>query len=262
MELLWSAEEPERDNRAPTELDEAGLRRLYDFPERADTHWVVANFVSSADGAVTEQGHSEGLSDPADKRIFLLGRELADVILVGANTVREENYRGARTSAGKRARRSAEGRSAVPPIAVVSTSAALDPAALLFTDTTVAPIVVTAAQAPEQRRRALAEAGADVIVAGERRVEPARMLGALAERGLYRVCCEGGPTLFGSLLADERVDELRLTLSPLLTAGTAGRIVFGPTFSPPRGLRLESVVRSEDSLMLRYRLAESRRDSA
>jgi 5-amino-6-(5-phosphoribosylamino)uracil reductase len=213
---------------------------------------LAVNFVSSADGAVTEQGHSEGLSDAADKRIFLLGRELADVILVGAGTVRAENYRGARTSADKQRRRSGEGRVPVPPIAVVSTSASLDPGAPLFSDTTVPPIVVTTAHAPAQRKHQLTEAGADVVVAGAHRVEPARMLGELAQRGLYRVCCEGGPTLFGSLQAERLVDELRLTVSPLLTAGPAGRIVFGPTFTPPHQLRLASVLRSRDSLMLRY----------
>jgi 5-amino-6-(5-phosphoribosylamino)uracil reductase len=252
MELLWSAQESDSDGQVPRDLDDAGLRQLYEFPADRQAPWMAANFVSSVDGAVTEQGHSEGLSDSADKRIFLLGRELADVILVGAGTVREENYRGARTSAEKRARRSAEGRSPVPPVTVVSTSAALDAGAPLFTDTAVPPIVVTTARAPADRKDRLADAGADVVVAGEHRVEPVRLLAELADRGLYRVCCEGGPTLFASLLTEHRVDELRLTVSPLLTAGPAGRILHGPAFTPPRELRLASVVRSGASVMLRY----------
>jgi 5-amino-6-(5-phosphoribosylamino)uracil reductase len=249
MELLWTAggDEP-----APRELGEEDLRRLYELPGAPQAPWLAVNFVSSADGAVTEHGHSEGLSDAADRRIFLLGRELADVILVGAGTARAEQYRGARTSAEKRRRRSAEGREPVPPIVVVSTRASLDPAARLFTDTTVPPIVVTTEHAPAEQRYRLAEAGADVVVAGRCRVDLTRMRDELAARGLHRLCCEGGPTLFGSLLAEHLVDELRLTVSPLLTAGPAGRIVHGPTVTPPRELSLASVVRSRDSLMLRY----------
>ncbi|WP_280504250.1 dihydrofolate reductase family protein, partial [Nocardia farcinica] len=113
---------------------------------------------------------------------------------------------------------------APPPIAVVTATAALEPDSRLFTDTEVAPLILTTAIAPDERKRALAEAGAEVIEAGGMAITPAGLLAALAERGLYRVLCEGGPHLFGQLLEADLVDELCLTTAPFLVGGTARRI--------------------------------------
>ena len=77
-------------------LDDTDLIRLYDFPPDLDRPWVKANFVSSVDGAVSLGGRSGGLSDTNDKKIFRLGRALADVVLVGANTAMIERYRPVR----------------------------------------------------------------------------------------------------------------------------------------------------------------------
>ncbi|MES4831787.1 dihydrofolate reductase family protein, partial [Streptomyces anthocyanicus] len=74
---------------------------------------------------------------------------------------------------------------------------------------------------------------------------------ALTRRGLRRIDCEGGPRLFGALTAAGLVDELRLTVSPLLTAGPAGRIATGPPI-PPTGLRLATALAEDDTLLLRY----------
>src|SRR5699024_10506331 len=82
MQSLW----PTPPDGATGEMTDVDLERLYDYPSDLDRPWVQANFVSSADGAVTLADRSEGLSHPADKRIFGLGRDLADVVLVGAGT--------------------------------------------------------------------------------------------------------------------------------------------------------------------------------
>ncbi|WP_194814275.1 pyrimidine reductase family protein [Nocardia sp. XZ_19_385] len=212
-----------------TELDADGLAELYAYPTSLDAPWVRANFVASIDGAATAGDKSEGLGTPSDKQVFMLLRDLADVILVGAGTVRAENYGGARTDAQRRRTLHDQGfgghrDGTPPPIAVVTASAALEPGCRLFTDTEVPPLIITTSTAPEDRKRALADAGAEVIEAGGVAVTPKALLKALAERGLHRVLCEGGPHLFGELLEADVVDELCLTTAPLLIGGTARRI--------------------------------------
>jgi 5-amino-6-(5-phosphoribosylamino)uracil reductase len=177
--------------------------------------------------------------------VFLMQRRLADVILVGAGTVRAEDYRGAR--------RPTRGRDTPPPIAVVTGSALLDPDSRLFTDTRVPPIVLTLASAPPERRERLAAAGADVVAL--ERLTPDLVLAELARRGLHRVLCEGGPTLFGELVAADAVDELCLTVAPLLVAGTAGRIATGPASEHRLPLELADTLHEDGSLLLRYRRA-------
>jgi riboflavin biosynthesis pyrimidine reductase len=248
VRLVWP--EP-----ADGELDRDALADLYAHDEGC----VRVNFVASADGAVTVEGVSGGLEAPGDKVVFGLLRELADVVLVGAGTVRAEGYRGARTSPEREARRRARGRAPVPPIAVVSTRGDLDPAAALFTDTTVAPLVLTAADAADGARRALAVTGAEVVAvsgADPAVTDPDAIVAALADRGLTRVLCEGGPALFGALLAAGRVDELCLSLAPQLVGGDAGRIVAGAALDAPRRLGLASVVAHDDGLLLRYRTGD------
>jgi riboflavin biosynthesis pyrimidine reductase len=95
---------------------------------------------------------------------------------------------------------------------------------------------------------------ADVVPAGAGAVALPAVLDALSVRGCRHVLCEGGPTLFGELVALDLVDELCLTLSPQLTGAGAGRIVGGPP-SPVRRLALANVLVHDDELFLRYRRA-------
>ncbi|MFC9896397.1 pyrimidine reductase family protein [Nocardia sp. NPDC127579] len=212
-----------------TELTADRLADLYAYPAALDAPWVRTNFVSSIDGAATAGDVSQGLGTPADKTVFLLLRDLADVILVGAGTVRAENYGGARTDAARRRRlheRAIGGHpdGAPPPLAVVTASAALEPGSRLFTDTAVPPLILTTAAAPADRKQAIADAGGEVIEVGGVACTQKAILAALAERGLYRVLCEGGPHLHGELLEADLVDELCLTTAPVLIGGTARRI--------------------------------------
>lgn len=238
---------------AATGLDDDALARLYDYPPDLDRPWVKVNFISSTDGAVTVGGRSGGMADANDKRIFALGRTLADVVLVGAGTALIERYRGIKPNELRAIRRVALGLAPVPPIAVVSGSCTVLPDSPLVTDTVTPTIVVTTAAAPAQRKKALADAGAEIVVAGDDVVDPAAALAALDARGLRRVCCEGGPTLFGSLIVADLVDELCLSVAPLLVAGDSGRIAHGAPPAAPTRLRLASVLHADDMLMLRYR---------
>ncbi|MCW2631371.1 MAG: bifunctional deaminase-reductase domain protein [Pseudonocardia sp.] len=224
-------------------VDDGMLVELYAYPDRLDRPYLRVNFVSSADGAVTVGGVSAGLGSPVDRKVFLLLRELADVVLVGAGTVRTEGYGGAR--------RPTRGRTDPPPIGVVTASAALDPGSRLFTDTRVPPIVFTTDAAPVERRKRLAAAGAEVVVAGEHRVDVDVVLAALQERGLVRVLCEGGPILHGNLIAADAVDELCLTIAPALVGADIGRISHGPPCAV-RPMRLGQLLTEDDQLLLRY----------
>jgi riboflavin biosynthesis pyrimidine reductase len=229
------------------ELDLPQLAQAYAYPAES---WLRVNFVSSADGSVSVDGLSGGLSSAGDKRVFGILRVLADVILVGSGTARSENYKPARARPTLAALR--EGRPAAAPIALVTGSLNLDLASPLFTD--AAPdsrtIVITSAASDPARRAETAKV-ADVIVAGEQDIDLTRARAALADRGLGRVLCEGGPHLFGDLAAAGQVDELCLSLSPTLAGPGAGRIIAGPS-SPARRMTLHQAIADDGFLFLRY----------
>lgn len=229
------------------------LAAIYAYPPDQPRPWIRANFVASLDGAASVDGRSAPLSGHADKRLFRLLRALADVILVGAGTVRTEGYGNTHHDVRDHTALRVEQRLApVPRLAVVTRSADLDPASPLFAENVVAPIVLTCRAAPATRRAVLADAGADVVLAGEQDVSLTCALGALARLGLQRVLCEGGPQLLAGMLAANVVDELCLTLAPILAGGNGPRIVHGTVTQPPMSMSLESVVRGDD-LLLRYR---------
>jgi riboflavin biosynthesis pyrimidine reductase len=205
------------------------------------------NFVASADGAATLDGRSGGLSGPADKAVFRLLRAMADVVLVGAGTVRIEGYGPVRLPPELRGWRQAHGLAPVPPLAVVSRSLALDPDSPLFAEAAVRPLVLTGPEPPAERSQALA-AVADVIAAES----AAAWISQLADRGLTRVLCEGGPRLLGTLLAEDLVDELCLTVAPLLARQQAPGIAEQPGGAGPLSLDLAHVLEDEGFLFLRY----------
>jgi 5-amino-6-(5-phosphoribosylamino)uracil reductase len=237
-------------------VDDTELARLYDFPPDLTRPWVKLNFVSSADGAVSLGGRSGGLSDQNDRTIFLLGRAMADVVLVGAHTALIERYRSVQPSEVPADLRAELGLAPLPPIAVVTRRCSLEPNSALIEKAIAPTIVFTAESAPEERRQALVDAGADVVLAGEDDVDLTAVLAELDRRGLRRVCCEGGPLLFGSLIAANLVDELDLTVAPLLVGGDSGRIAASPLPAVPTALRLASVLHADDQLMLRYLRAQ------
>jgi riboflavin biosynthesis pyrimidine reductase len=225
------------------DLDDAALAAHYAWPEKRAVPYVRVNFVSSLDGAVTVDGRSGGLGSTADKKVFRLLRELAEVVLVGAGTVRAEKYNGVHVTT--------RGRDTPPPVAVVTGSADLDPTSALFTDTVVPPLILTLESAPADRRAAIADVGGEVVALP--RLTPDALIAELGRRGLHRVLCEGGPGLLGAMHAADAVDELCLTVAPLLAGGDAGRIAHGPPGNPPRRMTLVGALHADDALLLRYR---------
>jgi len=207
------------------------------------------NFVSSVDGAATRDGLSGGLGDPADRRYFELLRRVADVVLVGAGTVRAEGYGPLRVSDASAAWRTANGLTPHPVFAIVSGALDLDPGSRIFAEAPIRPVVVTTAG---HDVRAFAEV-ADVVEAGAGElIDAEAAVTALRDRGLARILCEGGPHLFGSPVGAGVVDELCVTVEPTLEAGDARRIAAGE-LPHPRALELAHVLRSGSTLLLRYR---------
>ena len=237
------------------ELTDDELVAAYAVPAGPRPH-VRVNFVASADGAAWLDGRSGGLSSPADKRVFALLRDLADVVLVGAGTIRTEGYSYPDFGPERRARRRALGLAELPTFAVVSGALDLDPRSKLFVGAPVRTLVLTGAQAPPDRRAAL-EPVADVVTAGQQHVDLGRAVDALAARGLRRVLSEGGPALLGGLVAAGRLDELCLTVSPLLAGPGPGRIVAGAGL-PPVGLTLSRLLAEDGSLFTRYAVDRGR----
>jgi riboflavin biosynthesis pyrimidine reductase len=196
--------------------------------------WVRALMIVTVDGRTTGgDGVSGSISGPPDRALFAAQRRGADVVLVGAGTVRLEQYRPARV-----------------PTAVVSGRLDLDPGAALFTGS--APVhIVTTEDADPDRMLALASV-AEVIVAGETSVDPTWALSELRARGYRRVLCEGGPRLLGTLAAADLVDDYCVTLSPMLVGGHAPGLLPGAP-SVDQRLALEAIAEADDLLFVRYR---------
>lgn len=238
------------------DLDDEVLAQAYAYPPsgRASGTWVRANMVATVDGAAAGMdGRSGSVSTPADRRVLGVLRGLADVVLVGAGTARAERYRPVRVRETMRPGRQRRGQRPVPAVAVVSRSLDLDLADPLFTDAVERTIVITGTGSPPARR-ALLEQVADVLVSGEGEVHLATALDALAQRGLRRVLCEGGPTLLAAMVTADLLDELCLTLTPALAGGGAGRILSGPTPATPYDLRLAAVLEEDGALFTRWQV--------
>ncbi|MFE5814736.1 pyrimidine reductase family protein [Streptomyces sp. NPDC056479] len=235
----------------------AELAVAYAYPEPGPggrQPWLRANMVSTLDGAAQHDGRSQPISTATDMRIFGTLRALADVVLVGAETVRLEGYRPARVRAEFAEAREAAGQGPAPAIAVVSASLDLDYDLPLFTSPSVPTLILTGAAAAPDRVADAEKAGARVVIAGDGvGVDPVRAVQALAELGHTRLLTEGGPRLLGQLVAAEVLDELCLTISPMLTAGDAQRIAGGPSVAVPKRFALASLLEEEGFLFGRYR---------
>ena len=241
------------------DLDDDELDAAYAWPD--EPHWLRANMVSTVDGAARSgEGLSQGISSDADRAVFGRLRALADVVLAGASTVREEGYRPAKVKPRYAEQRREAHQSPVPAIALVSRSLAMDLSAPLFTEATVPTIVITCAASDKAARDRVAET-AEVLVHGTDDVDLVAAVAALQERGLGRIHCEGGPQLLAQLTAAGLLDELLLSLSPMLAGGGYEsrsdilRILTGAVLpGGPHPLRLDQLLEAAGSLFLRYRL--------
>jgi riboflavin biosynthesis pyrimidine reductase len=218
----------------PVPVDDADPHAVYaDFPHPPGRPAVRLNMISSLDGATSIDGVSGGLGGKADGEVFTAVRSVTDVVLVAAGTVRAEHYGPAQT-----------------PFAVVTASCALDWDSPFFTAAIARPLVVTVEAAPADRRRRAAQV-ADLLVAGQTRVDVPAVLAFFATRGWRRVLAEGGPTLNAQLAAAGLLDEMCLTVSPDVIGGHAKRVLDGA--ASVTSWTLTSLCEQDGFLFLRYR---------
>ena len=217
------------DLRSLADLDDDALAQAYAAPR---TPWLRLNFVSSVDGAVQgEDGLSRSLNNPPDERVFQALRRLADVVVVGAQTLRAEEYEANRT-----------------PMVVVSRSGRIT---ALVAEAPHARVVLATAAACPRLREVRAHLGEEnVWVLGEESVGAAALKERLLAEGYADQLSEGGPHLAGWLLAGGVVDELCVTTVPTVIAGEHLRLAAGPPLDVP--LRLHALIEAGDTLLARW----------
>ena len=211
---------------------------------------VRANMIFSADGAAGFAGRAGPLSCPADYQLLLALRAYADVVLVGAGTARAESYGPVQLSAEHRRQRRELGLSPEPPpIAVVSQSGRLPDTML---GAFPRPILVTSAHAVHSNPD-VGDLPCEVLTCGDQEVDIADAVAQLRTRGGGRILCEGGPTLLDELVAADLVDELCVTLAPVLAGCQPLGRAAAPMSAPTR-LHLEQTLLDDGGyLYLRYR---------
>jgi riboflavin biosynthesis pyrimidine reductase len=208
--------------------------------------------VAGLDGTAAVGGRVGSLSTAPDQALFRRMRQIADIVLVGAETVRREGYGSVKLDEEAQEQRRRLGQSATPPLALVSRSLAFDWTAKVFADAPDdARTHLITCEAADPGRRAEAEQHAEVIVAGDDRVEPAAAMRALADLGRRVVLCEGGPTWLGELVAADRLDELCLSVAPLM-GGDPLPVSVTPPGAGLAHFELKGTMAEDDTLFLRY----------
>ncbi|MEA2216776.1 MAG: hypothetical protein QOK19_2337 [Solirubrobacteraceae bacterium] len=218
---------------------------------------VMLNMISTVDGRATIGGRSGTISDAADRALFHALRSPADAVLVGAGTVRTERYGRIIRDEARRRERVRRGLAPEPIACIVSGRLALceDIPLLQCPGARVVVLTASAASLPATA------AEVDYIRSAGPQLDLATALAELAERfGVASVLCEGGPHLARQLLGAGLLDELFLSVAPLLaggepSGGEALRILAGGELDEPAQLELLGTLRSGSTLFLRYGLS-------
>jgi riboflavin-specific deaminase-like protein len=237
---------PERRQTSPEE-HASGLR-LADLAPQGRP-WLGVNMVSSVDGKASIDWRTRGLSTDLDRRLFHQLRTQVDAVLVGAGTVRDERYGRITKSAELRERRVAEGLAPDPLAVIVSASLNLRPDLPILNEPEQPVLIATASD------ECLAGVGDQVDYARVGDDLAVLMAHLQDEHGVRSVLGEGGPTVNSHLFSAGLVDELFLTLSPQLVAGSdVPTIVTGRGLVEPAQLELVSLAEADGELFTRWRV--------
>ncbi|NQU37316.1 MAG: pyrimidine reductase family protein [Actinobacteria bacterium] len=229
-------------------VEKADLGELYPWP--SGRRWVRGMMVTTLDGAARGADDASGsISSKADKVIFNETRRLADVLLIGASTMRIERYRPLKAKPEHQEERAAAGLRSAPVVVMVSASLDIPWDEPIFRESEFTPIVVTSETA-DADAIAQAREHCEVIVLPGSKVDVLSVLDVLTERGWNRIVCEGGPSLLAELAAQNLLDEADISISPLIVGG--GQILTGDGFDPPDRYRLEHIIEDDGFLFNRY----------
>ena len=221
--------------------------------DRSPAHrpYVLLNMVTTVDGRATAGGRSGPIGGPGDQIMFWALRELCDAVLIGTGTLRAERYGRLVRDPERRARRVAAGLQADPLVVLFARGLDLPWDAPLFGVPEQRVVVACRTDAPEPPVTA---ASVSLVRLGKPTLVDA--LHALrGSFGVRSVLCEGGPTLNHHLIASGLLDELFLTLGPMVAGdSSAPGLLTGPALASPARLELRWVLRHGDELFLRYAL--------
>jgi riboflavin biosynthesis pyrimidine reductase len=237
-------------------VGDAELVELYRHPAPEAGAWLRTNFVASLDGSIQgPDGRSGSLNTASDQHIFAIHRALADAIVVAAGTARNEGYRAVDLAPWQQAIRQAAGLAPVPTLIVVSASANLDPQIAQPASGAGGPVVVATTEGkPAGALDPLRSVEIEVLELGVGTVDLPRLVDELAGRGLPRLLCEGGPQLHRDLLAAGLVDELSLTLAPVVVGGVGARSTRGDALPALVEFELQfSLLGDDGALFTSYR---------
>ena len=211
---------------------------------------VVASMIASADGRIAVQGRSVGLGHPADRALLRELRTAVDAILVGTNTLRAERYANLLDD-DQRAHRAAAGLEPEPVVATISRRLDLPADIPLLSEPTARVQVYTEAEGEVPSQGAWVavhrfEPGGADDAGGPRAPAHRARRAHRAVRGRPHPAARAG--------AVDCVDDLMLTLAPMLVAGDAPTPLRGAPLDPPVGLALRDIHRAADHLFLHYTL--------
>ena len=216
----------------------------------AERPFVYLNMVASVDGRAALDGHTEALGSPADTLLLTELRALADAVLLGTGTVQAEGYARLVRNPERVARREAAGLPVTPTAVLMSRTFGFPWNAGLFAAPDQPVILYTGADGEPP------DVAAPLEVVRMEGPDPVAVMADLRARGVRSLLCEGGPILNSALLEASVVDELFLTLSPMLSGEPgAKRIVEGQGLPEPARLTLEWALRHVQELYLRYGVA-------
>jgi riboflavin biosynthesis pyrimidine reductase len=253
MQLIF-----DRDGRAPGPIADTDLLELYRHPAPSDRAWLRTNFVMTLDGSAQgPDGRSSSINTPSDHRIFALHRALTDAVLVGANTVRREGYRAIDLQPWQLELRQNEGLAPYPMLVIISASAEIDPSIAQPAEGEGGPVmIITTSGKPAQELEALRASGVRVIETPGPTVDLAQVVDQLAGGGWPRLLCEGGPRLHNGLIGAGLVNELSLTMAPMVVGGEGLRTTSGPGLDAPSHYTLQRAIYAEDgALFISYHRA-------
>jgi len=222
----------------------------------------MVNMIASLDGATAIEGLSGNLGGPADRKVFRAVRASCDWIVVASGTAAAESYGHPKQSEAVVEARLRTGRSTAPRLAIVTASGAIDPTIPAFTHTAdstaddrgpkQSPLVISGEQANPKRLTALGALGAEIVRLPTPRPQPGAVLNELHRRGAQVVLCEGGPTWNAKMVEAGLIDEICLSISPILVGGTSSRIVAGAERASPAQMHLSRLLCEDDLLFARY----------